>query len=105
MDAAARTTQDQLSLPLRPPAWWAEEQQMLHADLAAWEALRDQAAGTASKTSPSLRRPASEGNQLSEARQYRRPDPRSGPGREYFRVSGPLASPGTTTSMVDEDED
>ena len=105
VDAAARTTQDQLSLPLRPPAWWAEEQQMLHADLAAWEALRDQAAGTASKTSPSLRRPASEGNQLSEARQYRRPDPRSGPGREYFRVSGPLASPGTTTSMVDEDED
>ena len=105
MDVAAHTTQDQLSLPLRPPAWWAEEQQMLHADLAAWEALRDQAAGTASKTSPGLRRPASEGNQLSEARQYRRLDPRSGPGREYFRVSGPLASPGTTTSMVDEDED
>ena len=62
-------------------------------------------AGTASKASPGLRRPASEGNRLSEAREYRRADPRSGPGREYFRVSGPLASPGTTTSMVDEDED
>ena len=43
-----RTTQDQLSMPLRPPVWWADGQQMLQADLAAWEALRDQAAGTAS---------------------------------------------------------
>lgn len=87
---------------MRPPVWWAAEQQMLHIDLAAWEALRDQAAGTGSKTSLGLGRPASEGNQLSEAHQYRRPDR---PGPEYFRVSGPLASPGTTTSMVDEDED
>ena len=55
-----------------------------------------------------LRRPASDGDQLSEMREYRearRFEAAAKASPDYFRVSGPLASPGTSTSMVDEEED
>eukprot|EP00908_Phaeocystis_cordata_P003403 Transcript_13734.p2 GENE.Transcript_13734~~Transcript_13734.p2 ORF type:complete len:322 (-),score=126.53 Transcript_13734:51-902(-) len=102
---------DQLTVPSRPPSWWTVEQQMQRDDLAAWEALREQhAAGAGSKrvgASP-LRRPASDGDQLSEMREYRearRFEAAAKASPDYFRVSGPLASPGTSTSMVDEEDD
>ena len=116
--------QDQLTLPMRPPAWWGAAELLQHADLEAWAELREQemreqemreemrrdqpgaaSQARAGKASPGLRRPASEGTQLCEVGHHREPEPRSGPGIEYFLVSGPLASPDTTTSMVDEDED
>jgi len=103
---------DQLTVPPRPPTWWMVEQQMLLDDLRAWEALREQAATAAKRASAahggaaSLRRTASDGQQLSEVREYRRPDAAWGQtDLAYFRVSGPLASPGVVTSMVDEDDD
>lgn len=76
---------DLLELPLWPPSWLELQEQMLASDSGEWSKLQQPGGGTTERT-------AVEG---AHARSM----------RAYFRVSGPLASRGTFTTIVNEDDD